>query len=111
MTSLIRAALRIFVLAAVLRIVYPVLLDYLGWRLPNSDSTVCDSAQGFALDVYDRRNLTRQQCSCIFPALESEIKNCLTRGPFELERLPSSINGHVQARIGNGKVGDRYSIL
>ena len=106
MATLIRVALRIFVLAAILRIIYPVLPNYLGWFQPISgDPTFDDSSQGSASEVYSRQSLTSKQCSSTFPVLEDEIESSLARGPFELERLPSSINGHVQARISNGKVG------
>ena len=71
-----------------------------GNRLPKSTAATQTPAS-----ILNNLSLASEQCLQIFPGLTKEIDARLERGSFEVERTPSSINGHIQARITRGKVG------
>ena len=97
-------------------IVAAIALHILYLILPWSSSNVIKSVPlgNYLYETFDAKrhgagvfrdlSLTSAQCLQAFPDLGKEIQASSERGPFELERLPSHINGHVQARITDGKV-------
>jgi hypothetical protein len=54
--------------------------------------------------LFDRLDLTEQQCRSTFPLQYTFLDNAIARGPFAFHPSPSDYKGLVQARIINNTV-------
>jgi hypothetical protein len=74
-----------------------------GLQFGPGQSRVAGKARG--KDMFERLDMTTQECSAAFPGLTREIDMAVARGPFKLKKMPSHATGMVQGRIEDGKVG------
>ena len=57
--------------------------------------------------MFERLDMTTEECNAVFPGLTKEIEAGVARGPFELQKKSGHATGMVQGRIKDGKVRSR----
>lgn len=60
--------------------------------------------------LFERWDLTTNECLATFPGLTREIDEAVDRGLFQLKKMPYYTTGLVQGKIENGKVGWKGSV-
>jgi hypothetical protein len=55
-------------------------------------------------EMFERLDLTAEECRATFPGLTKEVDDAVNRGPFQLKKAPGYTRGLVQGKIENGKV-------
>lgn len=65
------------------------------------------SARGKHTEMFERLDMTTEECNAVFPGLTKEIEAAVARGPFELQKKSGHATGMVQGRIKDGKVRSR----
>jgi hypothetical protein len=55
-------------------------------------------------ELFDKLNLTENECRATFPDLTKEIDDAVARGSFNLTKAPDGHTGLVQGQIKDGKV-------